>query len=197
MKRSSLLLFMLGLLTFAADQGAKYWAAANLSDALEGGRGADAVARFYSPQKEHRVGENRVALGETLGLRYGENTAGAWGAAAHLPTSVRRPLFLGVGILALGFLAFMLSRLPARHRHLRVGWALLWGGALGNFADRAFRGYLIEFIEWHRPFGLGLSWPSFNLADVAICMGIVFWAVEFLKFHNSWETRAAGRPLAS
>ena len=51
--------------------------------------------------------------------------------------------------------------------------ALLVGGALGNLADRARDGAVTDFID------LSL-WPTFNLADVAIVLGVLLllWNVE-------------------
>lgn len=52
---------------------------------------------------------------------------------------------------------------------LAVGFGLVIGGALGNIADRLFRhnnGAVIDFI--HTSF-----WPTFNLADSAVVVGIV------------------------
>jgi signal peptidase II len=54
----------------------------------------------------------------------------------------------------------------------KTGWliwlpaALLIGGALGNLADRAREGAVIDFID------LPL-WPTFNLADVSIVLGVL------------------------
>ncbi len=50
-----------------------------------------------------------------------------------------------------------------------VGFGLVIGGALGNIGDRLFRdngGSVIDFI--HTGF-----WPTFNLADSAVVIGIV------------------------
>lgn len=64
-------------------------------------------------------------------------------------------------VLVLGYLALHADRpliwLPA---------GLLLGGALGNLADRVREGAVIDFID------LPL-WPTFNLADVAITVGVV------------------------
>lgn len=49
-----------------------------------------------------------------------------------------------------------------------IGFGLVIGGALGNIADRVFRhnnGAVIDFI--HTGF-----WPTFNLADTAVVVGI-------------------------
>lgn len=40
------------------------------------------------------------------------------------------------------------------------------GGALGNLIDRLIYGYVVDFIDLK-------IWPSFNLADVFIIMGII------------------------
>jgi len=47
--------------------------------------------------------------------------------------------------------------------------ALIIGGALGNVVDRFHYGYVIDFIDLH----MGLHhWPTFNIADSAICVGV-------------------------
>jgi signal peptidase II len=63
---------------------------------------------------------------------------------------------------------------------LRADRAWLWlpvgaiaGGALGNLADRARDGAVVDFID-------PVAWPAFNLADVAIVVGILgfVWVLE-------------------
>jgi len=80
-------------------------------------------------------------------------------------------VFIGATIvLLLGFLAFLAYRggggwlvwLPA---------ALLIGGALGNLADRGREGAVTDFID------LPL-WPTFNLADVAIVVGVLLLLID-------------------
>ncbi|MCX6707797.1 MAG: signal peptidase II [Candidatus Woesearchaeota archaeon] len=44
--------------------------------------------------------------------------------------------------------------------------AFLFGGALGNLADRLIYGFVIDFID----FGF---WPAFNVADIAITSGVI------------------------
>jgi signal peptidase II len=47
----------------------------------------------------------------------------------------------------------------------RLAWALILGGALGNAIDRLIRGHVIDFIDFH-------FWPVFNVADMAITVGV-------------------------
>jgi signal peptidase II len=73
-------------------------------------------------------------------------------------------------VVLLGLLVFLASR-------SRTGWpiwlpaALLIGGALGNLADRVRDGAVIDFID------LPL-WPTFNLADVSIVVGVLLLLFE-------------------
>lgn len=48
--------------------------------------------------------------------------------------------------------------------------SVICGGILGNLVDRIFRGYVIDFLDFH----IGnLHWPAFNIADSAIVIGII------------------------
>jgi len=65
----------------------------------------------------------------------------------------------------------------------RLGFALVFGGALGNLVDRAVHGHVIDFILFHMA---GWSFAVFNLADSFITIGaalIVF--DEFLELRRA------------
>lgn len=48
--------------------------------------------------------------------------------------------------------------------------SLICGGVLGNLVDRVFRGFVIDFVDFH----IGsFHWPAFNIADSAIVVGII------------------------
>lgn len=76
-----------------------------------------------------------------------------------------------IGLLAIGVAVWLwLSLKKASTNLLRVGTAMLIGGALGNVVDRLFRGEkwlagsVIDFID--------LQWfPVFNIADSAVTLG--------------------------
>ncbi len=102
------------------------------------------------------------------------NTGAAFGFLAqhggwqHVFFSV---LALGVSIL----LAFWITRLQNHEHHLRIAYALIIGGALGNAIDRIIYQYVVDFIHWY--YG---SWhfPHFNIADIAIFIGAVLLFAE-------------------
>lgn len=82
-------------------------------------------------------------------------------------------MFQGIGplvgwltILVVIALSVYLVRTPKELWLMRLGLAILIGGALGNLVDRIFAGYVLDFIE--TPFRQGI----FNMADVLIYVGI-------------------------
>lgn len=73
-----------------------------------------------------------------------------------------------VTLLTLAALSFLLGyfALRARTRALWIPVGAIVGGALGNLADRARDGAVIDFID-------PAFWPAFNVADIAIVVGIL------------------------
>ena len=105
------------------------------------------------------------ALGETdsvfigIELNYVRNTGVAFGALAGGGAIVW--VLTGAAIAALaGYFAWRADR---RWLWLPVGAVL--GGAVGNLADRVREGAVIDFID-------PIAWPAFNVADVAIVVGV-------------------------
>ena len=74
-------------------------------------------------------------------------------------------------------IAFLLPRIEERLDRLAL--ALVMGGALGNVADRIFRGdgfldgAVVDFIDFS-------FWPTFNAADSAITIGVVLMLLAVL-----------------
>ena len=87
--------------------------------------------------------------------------------------------FQGGGVIVAVLIGLSLALLIgyfALHRDMPLLWlpvGLLLGGALGNLADRARDGAVIDFID-------PVAWPAFNLADTCIVVGVflLFWTVE-------------------
>jgi signal peptidase II len=94
-------------------------------------------------------------------------------------TGVAFGAFQGAGLLVAIMIGISLTLLLgyfALHREMPLLWlpvGLLLGGGLGNLADRARDGAVIDFID---PVG----WPAFNLADASIVIGVLMllWVVE-------------------
>jgi signal peptidase II len=78
-------------------------------------------------------------------------------------------ILIGLSLAAL--VAYFVANRERAWLWLPVG--LLLGGALGNLADRAREGAVIDFID-------PIAWPAFNVADSCIVIGVLvlLWVVE-------------------
>lgn len=70
-----------------------------------------------------------------------------------------------------------LKKLDSSETWLAASLSLILGGAIGNVIDRAYHGYVIDFIQWYYQ---SYYWPSFNIADAAICIGAVILIMDGL-----------------
>ena len=67
-------------------------------------------------------------------------------------------------------------------------------GALGNFSDRVRLGYVVDFIRVHWESNLpllGTQWPTFNIADVTITVGIALLLIDGLQQGKEEKVRQA------
>lgn len=87
-------------------------------------------------------------------------------------------LFVGLAVVVSLILVIWLWRLPKGR--LLEGWglALILGGALGNLVDRLLRGQVVDFLQWHWQ---EHYFPSFNLADSAITLGVFLLLLDALR----------------
>ncbi|MBV8803176.1 MAG: lipoprotein signal peptidase [Gammaproteobacteria bacterium] len=75
-------------------------------------------------------------------------------------------------------LIISLARLSSRERLVCAALSLIIGGALGNLWDRISYSYVIDFIQLYIS---NYYWPTFNIADSAICLGALILLVNSLK----------------
>ncbi|HEY1276148.1 MAG TPA: signal peptidase II [Thermoleophilaceae bacterium] len=94
-------------------------------------------------------------------------------------TGVAFGAFEGAGLVVALLIAVSLGALLVYfvlHADTPLLWlpvGMLFGGALGNLADRARDGAVIDFID-------PVAWPAFNVADMCIVIGVLLllWVVE-------------------
>ncbi len=134
-----------------------------------------------------------VVIKDHLSLTLAYNRGGAWGLLQNASEMIRRPFFLAVSALAIAFIVSLYGRLAAGQRALKWGLPLVLGGALGNLSDRIIRSSVIDFIDFRANWietmnhgigklanGWGITdhWPTFNVADVSICVGVGLMALD-------------------
>lgn len=75
---------------------------------------------------------------------------------------------VAVTLAVIGFVTWIGLRTDPAQRTARIGFALIVGGAIGNLIDRAWHGYVIDYVLFHLP---SWSFAVFNLADAFITVG--------------------------
>ncbi|HKK52132.1 MAG TPA: signal peptidase II [Myxococcota bacterium] len=115
-------------------------------------------------------GERLVVIPGFFNLTHVRNPGGAFSFFAQLPDTLRQVFFLGTGVLAIVLLLVFLTRLDPRERLTPTAIGAVLGGAIGNLTDRLVYGEVIDFLDF-RLWG-GYVWPTFNLADCWIVVGV-------------------------
>ena len=148
-------LWLLGLAVFALDQATKSWINSRL------------------PLGSYGPGAHIPVFPGFLYLVHVGNTGAAWSMFTGASTLL--------GLLAVGTLAavFLWRRqLGLRQPAAQMAFGLLCGGIVGNLTDRLVHGHVIDFIDLH--FGAYI-YPTFNVADSGICVGVFTYILWSLK----------------
>jgi len=109
----------------------------------------------------------------TLGFNKGVafsflNEAGIWG----------RLFTAGFSFIVSIILVVWIMRTALSDRLQLTALSFILGGAVGNLIDRAYSGYVVDFIQLYYK---NYSWPIFNIADSAICIGAALLLVDLCK----------------
>ncbi|QIV95601.1 signal peptidase II [Allofrancisella inopinata] len=146
MLRPKLKYFGLAIIIIALDLYTKYLANINLN--------------FATPVK--------ITNFFNLTLLY--NHGAAFSFLSNSQTSWQLMMFSIISLIAAVILICLIIKQPIQAKLNLISFSLILGGALGNFYDRAFRGFVIDFLDFH----LGnYHWPAFNIADSAITCGVI------------------------
>ena len=151
---------LLGLV-FALDQLTKYWINGRLPLGSYGSGGIAVIPGFF----------NLVHVG---------NTGAAWSMFSGKST--------GLALLAVGTLFaifFWRRQLGLRQTTVQLTFGLLCGGIIGNLVDRLLHGHVIDFIDLHFS---NYTYPTFNVADSGICVGVFWYVLWSLKNPQAQQT---------
>ena len=169
--------FLVGvsLVSLVADLGSKWWAKSRLEEPRTWAeRRIEVIKGFFS-------------------FFFAKNRGGAWGLLQDEPESVRRPFFLGISVVAIVFIVSLYRKLTPQQWALKWGLPLVLGGALGNLVNRIQYNYVIDFIDFSYK---GRHWPTFNVADIAIVVGVGLMAIDMFTPRRAPASPTAA-PLAS
>ena len=146
---------------FMIDQTTKAWAARKL-----------------------RFGGDRSIIENFPNFSYAQNTGVAFSMFDDHGNTGRFGLSVVAGVAAL-LVLYYFWRIPRSNDRLLGSLALLLAGIVGNLTDRIRLGYVIDFIDvqfgsWH--------YPTFNVADMAICVGAGLLILDLFLNRKKKET---------
>ncbi len=119
-----------------------------------------------------RPGETTRLAGDVLCLRLVHNPGSAFSLVLG-----NRWLLIAISLISIALILYLtLSR-----RHTFTGsftaFGLILGGAIGNLIDRVGLREVTDFIDM----GIGVHrWPTYNVADIGITLGVIYLAIGFL-----------------
>ena len=148
-------LWWLALAVFVLDQLTKAWIAATLPFPT------------YEPP-----GAITVIDGFFYIIHVG-NTGAAWSLFAG-----QTAMLALLAVLTLAAIFYWRRALDLRKGPVQLAFGLLCGGIIGNLVDRVIHGHVIDFLDFH--FG-DYVYPTFNVADAGICVGVVIYLIHSLR----------------
>jgi len=147
------------------------------------------LARVYLQPRE-----SIPIIGDFLRLTYVENPGMAFGIQFE-----NKLLFNVLSILAVFVIFYYLFKMKD-HALLRVSFAMILGGAFGNLIDRFWRGRVVDFVDveffdihfrggkflfFELPAYSLVRWPVFNVADMAVSLGMIAIIISAF-FEHKW-----------
>lgn len=105
------------------------------------------------------------------------NYGAAFSFLSNAQTSWQLIMLSVISLLTSFMLILIIINKPHHTKINLLCLSLILGGDLGNFYDRAFRGYIIDFLDLHI---YSYHCPAFNIADLAIAAGATLFIFVYL-----------------
>jgi len=184
----ALALMLVSLVVYTAlDLGTKEWALEHLSEQRSGEQPAVCEADQNGRLAPQRLAnEGRPLVEGVLNLRYAENCGAAFSMLHTAPGWVRLLVFGVANIGAVIALTLMFVR-GAGGGMFAAAVPLIMSGAIGNLSDRLRHGFVVDFIQVDPAL---FRYPVFNVADIAIAVGVGLILLDGLKKPPATPARA-------
>ena len=109
-------------------------------------------------------------IDNVLLFTYVQNRGGAWGIFNNIP-------LLFIVLIPIVVIGLFFYAIHSKRKLEILSICMIIGGALGNYIDRLFRGYVVDFIDFR-------IWPVFNVADIFVVLGGVLLILSAILIRN-------------
>ncbi|MTO65326.1 lipoprotein signal peptidase, partial [Turicibacter sanguinis] len=120
----------------------------------------------YLVASQMTIGQSIPIIDNFLYITSHRNAGAAWGIFQG-----KMMFFYLITLAVIAVVIVWMTRLDIKKdKWLMIALALILGGAVGNFIDRVLYQHVVDFIDTYI---LGYDFPIFNIADSALCIGVV------------------------
>ena len=121
-----------------------------------------------------------VIIPNFLGIIYSKNEGIVFGFAQG-----KSDILIFFSIAAIIAIFWFYKNFDRSRLFPNIAFGMILSGAIGNLWDRIFYHYVRDFIDVH--LGMKYHWPTFNIADSLICIGVglLFYETLFIKKQDS------------
>lgn len=144
----------------------------------------DLVSKYIVHLNMHYL-QTISVIDNFFNLVYVRNTGSAFSFLSTAPDWFRKPFFIIVPLCAMILILFLMRNAlrKGKENPLQVyAFSLIISGALGNFINRIFMGSVIDFLQFK--ITRTYYWPSFNVADIAITIGVALLFIEMIQVEH-------------
>lgn len=130
----------------------------------------DQITKLYV-HTQFQLHESVPVIQNFFHITYVRNFGAAFGFLSQTSNAFRELFFLAVPPIACLTILMILRGVKSNDTAQAVALSSIFAGAMGNYIDRLQFRYVIDFLDFH--YG-ALSWPAFNISDMAIVGGVLF-----------------------
>lgn len=136
----------------------------------------DQITKVYI---ERTIGlyQNIEVIENIFSITHIRNKGVAFGLLSNNDSIFALSFFIIATLLAMTAIIFLYKNLPERKYIPQIGLSMIFAGAVGNLIDRIRLGEVIDFLDFH---WYEYHWPSFNLADSSITVGVIIFILTLM-----------------
>ena len=135
----------------------------------------DQISKLYIASNLILYKKNPI-INNFFNITYVQNKGAAWGILNN-----NIILLVVITVLALGFICSFIFKESNIKKLDIVLYGMLLSGIIGNFIDRIFRGYVIDFLDF---IIFGYDFPVFNIADMLIVISVGIMIITYWRSRN-------------
>ncbi len=133
--------------------------------------------------------ESIPVIDNFFNIVYTKNTGSAFSFLSDAPIWFRKPFFIIIPLAAMILIAFLIRNAVKEGKENKFqvyAFSAIIGGALGNFINRIATGSVVDFLQFK--ITRTYYWPSINVADIAITIGVAILFIEMIYVEQKKKT---------